>query len=118
MSFPYLPRVLGRARTLSAVSPLLEQLLQVRAIIDASIIQTELRWRLVKRFKSHARSDLTEAMAAGVVVASGGTTFREEAFAACTDVLGATALGLAMVICQGTLDSVVPLEPASMQNRR
>ncbi len=54
---------------LPALRPLLEQLLQVRAIIDASIIQAELRWRLAKRVKSHARSDLTEAMAAGVVVA-------------------------------------------------
>ena len=52
-----------------AFRPLLETLIQIRLIIDANIIQGELRWRLARRQKPHARTGLHEAIVAGVVVA-------------------------------------------------
>jgi hypothetical protein len=48
--------------------PLLEAFVQIRLILDANVIQGELRWRLAKRRKPDARSGLHEAIVAGVVV--------------------------------------------------
>ena len=44
------------------------QVVQVFAIVDANIIQGELRWRLGRREKRDARSGLEEALDAGVLV--------------------------------------------------
>lgn len=51
-----------------AFRPLLETLIQIRLIVDANIIQSELRWRLARRRKPDARSGLHEDIVAGVVV--------------------------------------------------
>ncbi len=53
---------------LPAFRPLLEKLIQIRLIIDADIIQGELRWRLAKRRSPGATSGLLESIAAGVIV--------------------------------------------------
>jgi hypothetical protein len=43
------------------------QVVQVFAIVDANVIQGELRWRLGRREKRDARSGLEEALDAGVL---------------------------------------------------
>jgi hypothetical protein len=60
-------------RDLFAMSPELQllvrhQVVQVFAIVDANVIQGELRWRLGSREKHDARSGLQEALDAGVLV--------------------------------------------------
>ncbi len=60
-------------RDFFAMSPELQllvrhQVLQVFAIVDANVIQGELRWRLGSREKRDARSGLQEALDAGVLV--------------------------------------------------
>lgn len=42
--------------------------LQIRAIVDANIVQGELRWRVGSRKKSQAKSGLEEAIDAGVLI--------------------------------------------------
>jgi hypothetical protein len=42
--------------------------LQIRAIVDANVVQGELRWRLGSRENPQARSGLEEAIDAGVLV--------------------------------------------------
>jgi hypothetical protein len=44
------------------------RVLQIRAIVDANVVQGELRWRLGKRENPQARSSLEEAIDAGVLV--------------------------------------------------
>ena len=44
------------------------RILQIRAIVDANVVQRELRWRLGFREKPDARSGLEEAIDAGVLV--------------------------------------------------
>jgi hypothetical protein len=51
-----------------AFRPLWEMLVQTRLIVDANIVQSELRWRLARRLKKDARSALHEAIDAGVVI--------------------------------------------------
>jgi len=60
-------------RDFFAMSPELQllvrhQVVQVFAIVDANVIQGELRWRLGRREKHDARSGLQEALDAGVLV--------------------------------------------------
>jgi hypothetical protein len=60
-------------RNFFAMSPELQllvrhQVVQVFAIVDANVIQGELRWRLGSREKRDARSGLQEALDAGVLV--------------------------------------------------
>lgn len=60
-------------RDFFAMSPELQllvrhQVIQVFAIVDANVIQGELRWRLGSREKHDARSGLQEALDAGVLV--------------------------------------------------
>src|SRR2546430_6612592 len=44
------------------------RVIQIRAIVDANVVQRELRWRLGKRVNPQARSRLQEAIDAGVLV--------------------------------------------------
>jgi len=60
-------------REFFAMSPELQllvrhQVIQVYAIVDANVIQGEIRWRLGSREKPDARSGLEEALDAGVLV--------------------------------------------------
>jgi predicted nucleic acid-binding protein len=45
------------------------EILQLRLVIDANIVQEELRWRLKRRRKADARTALHEALASGVLIA-------------------------------------------------
>jgi hypothetical protein len=45
-----------------------QQILQIRTIVDANIVQGELRWRVGSRRNPHARSGMEEAIDAGVLV--------------------------------------------------
>lgn len=58
----------GAAEALLALSPMFRPLLQIRLVLDANIVQEELRWRLRRRVLPGARTALHEAIAAGVVV--------------------------------------------------
>ena len=71
--------LLFRSDTLPMLRPFLEmwpdlkhlvehRVLQIRAIVDANVVQGELRWRLGSREKPQARSGLEEAIDAGVLV--------------------------------------------------
>ena len=64
---------LGMIRDFLAMSPELQrlvehQVLRLHAIVDANVIQGELRWRLGSRENPQARSGLEEALDAGVLV--------------------------------------------------
>ena len=52
-----------------ALYPLLRGLIHIRLILDANIVQQELRWRLVKRRNPSARSYLHELIDSGIVMA-------------------------------------------------
>lgn len=70
-------------RDFFAMSPELQllvrhQVVQVFAIVDANVIQGELRWRLGSREKHDARSGLQEALDAGVLVLIAPTFLKEE----------------------------------------
>ncbi len=64
-----LPALVGLAQRVSALSPILEGYVKFHLVLDANIIQGELRWRLGKREKPHARTGLHEAIMSGVLVA-------------------------------------------------
>jgi predicted nucleic acid-binding protein len=64
-----LPSLVGLAQSLSALSPALQGFVRFHLVLDANILQEELRWRLGKRQKSHARTRLHEAIVSGVLVA-------------------------------------------------
>src|SRR4029077_650365 len=59
----------GLLESLPALVPMLQGLVELRLVIDANIVQQELRWRSATRRNSNARSGLQESMDAGVVVA-------------------------------------------------
>lgn len=64
-----LPYLAGLIQALPSLRPLFPQIFQLRVVIDANIVQGELRWRLKSRRKRGARSALHEVMACGVLVA-------------------------------------------------
>lgn len=64
-----LPYLAGLIQTLPPVRALFPQIFQLRVVIDANIVQGELRWRLKSRRKPDARSALHEVLACGVLVA-------------------------------------------------
>lgn len=63
-------------------SPFLQQVvdktLQIRLVLDANIVQRELRWRVGSRQKQEAKTALHEAIEAGVIVALAPTALEEE----------------------------------------
>lgn len=64
-----LPHLAGLVQALPSLRTLFPQILQLRVVIDANIVQEELRWRLRSRKKPGARTALHEVMACGVLVA-------------------------------------------------
>ena len=64
-----LPHFVGLIGIFPALKTLFPQLLQLRLVIDANIVQSELRWRLKTRKKPGARTALHEVLACGVLVA-------------------------------------------------
>ena len=73
-----LPAMLELARNIPALAPFIHNLVQIRLVLDANIVQGELRWRLGRRHKPAARSSLHEAIAAGVVIPFAPTFLDEE----------------------------------------
>jgi hypothetical protein len=55
--------------SLPVLVPMLQGLVELRLVIDANIVQQELRWRSATRRNVNARSGLQESLDAGVVVA-------------------------------------------------
>src|SRR5579872_2277580 len=64
-----LPNLLALLRSLPAIAPFVAEVIQLHVVIDANIVQGELRWRLGRRRNPSARSDLHEAIDSGVMVA-------------------------------------------------
>ncbi len=64
-----LPYLAGLIQTLPSLRTLFPQILQLRVVIDANIVQGELRWRLKSRRKPSARSALHEVLGCGVLFA-------------------------------------------------
>lgn len=63
-----LPRLLEFAGSLPAFTPLLKDIVRLGVVLDAQVIQQELRWRLGRRKKPDARTGLHEAIVSGVLV--------------------------------------------------
>src|SRR5260370_41235054 len=57
---------------------LLDDVIQIVMVMDASAIQGELRWRLRRRTKPAARTGLHEAIEAGVVIAYAPIFLKQE----------------------------------------
>jgi len=64
-----LPALVGLAQSVLALSPVLEGCVRFHLVLDANILQGELRWRLGRRIKPHAHTGLEGAIRAGVLVA-------------------------------------------------
>ena len=64
-----LPCLAGLIQALPSLRTLFPQIFQLRVVIDANIVQGELRWRLKRRRKPGARSALHEVLECGVLVA-------------------------------------------------
>ena len=64
-----LPALVGLAQSVSVLSPVLQGFVRFHLVLDANILQEELRWRLGKRKKPHARTRLHEAIVSGVLLA-------------------------------------------------
>lgn len=64
----WLPLLLALAEGIPAFSPLLEDVIRIGVVVDAHIVQQELRWRLGRRQNPLARTKLHEAFASGVII--------------------------------------------------
>jgi hypothetical protein len=64
-----LPHLVGFIQAFPSLRILFPQLLQLRFVIDANIVQGELRWRLKTRKNPSARTALHEVLSCGVLVA-------------------------------------------------
>jgi predicted nucleic acid-binding protein len=73
-----LPHLVGLIRAFPSLRTLFPQLLQLRFVIDANIVQGELRWRLNRRKNPTARTALHEVLACGVLVAYAPHFLEEE----------------------------------------
>jgi predicted nucleic acid-binding protein len=63
-----LPQLIAFAASIPAFAPLLKKIARIGVVVDANIIQEELRWRLGRRQKPEARTGLHEAITAGVII--------------------------------------------------
>ena len=64
-----LPGFVALIKAVPGLQPLMPEILQLRLVIDANIVQEELRWRLKRRRKANARTALHEVLACGVLIA-------------------------------------------------
>ncbi len=64
-----LPHLTGLIRAFPGLRPLLPQILQLRVVIDANVVQGELRWRLNRRQNPSALTALHEVLVSGVLIA-------------------------------------------------
>jgi hypothetical protein len=71
-------RALLNLRDVPFLRPLLEDVIQIVLVLDASAVQGELRWRLGSRTNPTARTGLHEAIDSGVVIAVAPLFLRQE----------------------------------------
>lgn len=71
-------RALLNLRDVPFLRPLLEDLIQIVIVLDASAVQGELRWRLGSRTNPTARTGLHEAIDSGAVIAVAPIFLRQE----------------------------------------
>lgn len=64
-----LPHLAGLLQTVPSLRTVFPQIFQLRVVIDACVVQRELRWRLQNRKKPEARTALHEVLQCGVLVA-------------------------------------------------
>jgi predicted nucleic acid-binding protein len=74
-SLPHMSALCERHAVLQQV---VDKTLQIRLVLDANIVQRELRWRVGRRQKEDAKTALHEAIEAGVVVPLAPTVLVEE----------------------------------------
>lgn len=74
-SLPHMSALCERHAVLQQV---VDKTLQIRLVLDANIVQRELRWRVRSREKQEAKTALHEAIEAGVIVALAPTALKEE----------------------------------------
>jgi hypothetical protein len=83
--------------SMRVLSPLLRELIQVRLVIDANIVQQEIRWRSARRRDPAARSSLHEAIDSGIVVALAPTFLKSEIEDHLSDISADTGVQLEQV---------------------
>src|SRR5260370_8096639 len=71
-------RALLNLRDVPLLRPLLEDLIQIVIVLDASAVQGELRWRLGSRTNPTARTGFHEAIDSGPVIAVAPIFLRQE----------------------------------------
>jgi hypothetical protein len=71
-------RALLNLRDVPLLRPLLEDIIQIVIVLDASAVQGELRWRLGSRINPTARTGLHEAIDSGAVIAVAPVFLRQE----------------------------------------
>jgi predicted nucleic acid-binding protein len=74
-SLPHMSALCERHAVLQQV---VDKTLQIRLVLDANIVQRELRWRVRSREKQEAKTALHEAIEAGVIVALAPMALQEE----------------------------------------
>lgn len=73
-----LPRLIEVANSLKTFGPLIRRIARIGVVVDAQVVQQELRWRLRRREKPDARTGLHEAICAGVIIPVAPTFLSDE----------------------------------------
>src|SRR6266446_320192 len=63
-----LPQLIALAAGIPAFAPLLKNVVRIGIVVDAHVVQQDLRWRAGRRKKAEARTGLHEAIVSGVIV--------------------------------------------------
>jgi hypothetical protein len=92
-----LPALVGLAQSVSALSPVLDGYVRFHLVLDANIIQGELRWCLGKRKKPQAQTRLHEAIVSGALVAYVPAIVEQEILEHAEDIALATRSSVADV---------------------
>lgn len=89
-----LPQLLAFAGSIPAFAPLLKDIVQIGVVVDAQIVQQELRWRAGRRKKPQARTGLHEAIASGVIIPFAPTFLDSEIEEHLADIAEAASVGV------------------------
>ena len=89
-----LPQLLELAGSLPAFAPLLKNIIRIGVVLDAHVVQQELRWRLGRREKPHARTKLHEAISSGAIIPFAPTFLDAEIDEHATEIAEATGAGI------------------------
>jgi predicted nucleic acid-binding protein len=85
-----LPQMLNFAASIPAFAPLLKNIVRIGIVVDAHVVQQELRWRLGRRKNPEARTGLHEAIASGVIIPFAPTFLDSEIEEHLSDIAKAT----------------------------